>query len=197
MIGNVGVEMLVVWGLSGLGVYHLLLPLLRTRRSRPAYRPTDRWDSSEQLRDVMAASFSAKKVMSFSEYKVFKAAEEEVQAFRGGYRVFSQTALGEVLQSADKRAHSAINSKRVDVLIISPSGYPAIAVEYQGAGHYQNDAAARDAVKKEALRKAGIDYIEILDSHTLDDTRRLVRSALMRRNAGQPATPSPKKTATA
>lgn len=187
MIGSVGVEMLVVWGLSGLGVYHLLLVLLRRSRGRPGFKPTDRMDSTEQLRDVMAASFAAKKVMSFSEYKVFKAAEEEVRAFRGGYRVFSQTSLGEVLQSTDKRAYSAINSKRVDVLIISPSGYPVIAVEYQGAGHYQNDAAARDAVKKEALRKAGVDYIEIFDFHTDDDARQLVRKALTRRNSAERA----------
>jgi len=67
----------------------------------------------------------------------------------------AQVSLGEVLSSPDARAYSAINSKRVDLLIVSRSGDPIAAIEYQGHGHYQGTAAARDAVKKEALRKAG------------------------------------------
>ena len=41
------------------------------------------------------------------------------------------------------------------------------ALEYQGAGHHTGaSAAARDAVKKEALRKAGIGYHEVVAGHT-------------------------------
>ena len=41
------------------------------------------------------------------------------------------------------------------------------ALEYQGSGHHTGDcAAARDAVKKEALRKAGIGCHEIVAGHT-------------------------------
>ena len=40
------------------------------------------------------------------------------------------------------------------------------ALEYQGTGHHQGTAAARDAVKKEALRKAGIGYHEVVAGHT-------------------------------
>ena len=40
------------------------------------------------------------------------------------------------------------------------------AIEYQGTGHHQGTAAARDAVKKEALRKAGIGYHEVVAGHT-------------------------------
>lgn len=41
------------------------------------------------------------------------------------------------------------------------------ALEYQGSGHHiGNFAAARDAVKKEALRKAGIGYHEVVAGHT-------------------------------
>lgn len=41
-------------------------------------------------------------------------------------------------------------------------------LEYQGTGHHQDGgaAAARDAVKKEALRKAGIGYHEVVAGHT-------------------------------
>ncbi len=41
------------------------------------------------------------------------------------------------------------------------------AIEYQGSGHHTGtSAAARDAVKKEALRKAGIGYHEVVAGHT-------------------------------
>jgi hypothetical protein len=40
--------------------------------------------------------------------------------------------LGEVLASPDARAYSAINSKRVDLPIVSSSGDPIAAIEYRG-----------------------------------------------------------------
>jgi hypothetical protein len=90
----------------------------------------------------------------------------------------AQVSLGEVLSSPDDRAYKAINSKRVDILIISSSGLPMAAIEYQGDGHYQGSAAARDAVKKEALRKAGVRYIEVMDEHSNEDiVREILRLA--------------------
>lgn len=137
-------------------------------------------DSADQLRDVMNASFSRRKIMSLEEYHVFKATEDEARAVGGGMRVFAQTSLGEVIGSDDRRAHSAINSKRVDILVVSAQGLPLVAIEYQGGGHYQSSAAARDAVKKEALRKAGVEYVEVLDKHLHDERRALIRNALLR-----------------
>lgn len=45
-------------------------------------------------------------------------------------------------------------------------------IEYQGEGHHQSAAAARDAVKKEALRRAGVGYIEVTPQHTAADLAR-------------------------
>lgn len=177
----------VLWGLSVVGVYHLLqwaAALIAPRRRK--YNPTD---SADQLRWVMAAEFSAKRVMSLAEYRVFKEVEAEVQGWRSGHRVFSQTSLGEVLQSTDRRAHSAINSKRVDVLVVGPNGLPVLAVEFQGNGHYQGDAAARDAVKKEALRKAGVAYLEVFSTEQSDDIRRQVREIFGRTDTAKQLTP--------
>jgi hypothetical protein len=80
--------------------------------------------------------------------------------------------LGEVLSCEDSRAYSTINSKRVDMLVITNSGDPIAAIEYQGSGHYQGSAPARDAVKKEALRRAGVAYIEITPEHGPEDLER-------------------------
>ncbi|MEO7222250.1 MAG: DUF2726 domain-containing protein [Devosia sp.] len=174
----------LIIGLAVLGIYYvadqigrIASPRIRHRQSYDGSRTTAA-DSAEQLRWVMAASFAAKRVMNLSEYKVFKEVEAELRTVGGGYRVFSQTALGEVLRSEDKRAHSAINAKRVDVLVVAPNGLPVLAVEYQGPGHYQGDAAARDAVKREALRKAGVAYVEAFETDEPQEIRRKVREVL-------------------
>ena len=124
-------------------------------------------DAAEQLRVVMAADFQRRRLMSPNEAQVFKAAEAVVRSLDLKWRVMAQVSLGEVLASSDKRAYAAINSKRVDILLISGAGEPVAAIEYQGSGHYLGTAAARDAVKKEALRRAGVAYIEVTPSHDL------------------------------
>lgn len=179
---NLSIEYFVLWPLAALGIYYLLFLADKALRRR-SFRANDVRDSANQLRYVMQASFSAKKVMTLAEYRVFKATEDEIRAGHGGCRVFSQTSLGEVLSSNDKRAFSSINAKRVDVLVVGREGFSVLAVEFQGKGHYQGDAAARDAVKKEALRKAGVRYIEIFDSHSDADIRRLVGEAMAQANA--------------
>jgi hypothetical protein len=104
--------------------------------------------------------------MNQGEYRVFCAVERAL-GMRNGYRVFPQTSLGEVLKSPNEDAFMAINAKRVDLLVVDGKGWPVLAIEYQGEGHYQGVAIARDAIKKEALRKAGVGYLEVVasDSH--------------------------------
>jgi len=135
-------------------------------------------DPAEQLRLVMGASFKKRRLLSRSEAYVLYAAERAINTVDLKWRVMAQVSLGEVLSSPDARAYSAINSKRVDLLIVSRSGDPIAAIEYQGHGHYQGTAAARDAVKKEALRKAGVRYIAVTpESGTEDMAREILRIA--------------------
>ena len=47
--------------------------------------------------------------------------------------------------------------------------WPVLAVEYQGGAHYQGTATIRDAVKKEALNKAGVGYVEVFASGPADE----------------------------
>ena len=129
-------------------------------------------DPAEQLRLVMGASFKKRRLLSRSEAYVLYAAERAVNAVDLKWRVMAQVSLGEVLSSSDARAYSAINSKRVDLLIVSRNGDPIAAIEYQGHGHYQGTAAARDAVKREALRKAEVRYIEVTPKSGIEDMAR-------------------------
>jgi hypothetical protein len=87
----------------------------------------------------------------------------------------AQVSLGEILRSGDADAYRCVNSKRVDLLLMDDECRPRHAIEYQGAAHHQGTAAARDAVKKEALRRAGIGYYEVTAGQTTPaELRRLV-----------------------
>jgi hypothetical protein len=137
-------------------------------------------DPADQLRIVMNATFEKRPLLSRSEAQVLYAAEDAIRDGELNWRVMAQVSLGEVLSSPDPRAYSTINSKRVDLLIISSRGDPIAAIEYQGDGHYQGTAPARDAVKKEALRRAGVRYIEVTPQHSAADlAREISRLALL------------------
>ena len=133
------------------------------------------FDAADQLRIVMNADFSVQPLLNKSEARLFKELDEIVIRCNSGWQVMAQVSLGEILRSRDAGAYSCINSKRVDLLLVDADCQPRHAIEYQGAAHYQGSAAARDAVKKEALRRAGIGYHEIVAGHTTpSDLRRLV-----------------------
>lgn len=151
-------------------------PKPRRFRTWRSFRYTDRAESGlkdvgQQLNAVMTAPFEKRRVLSASEYRAFKVIEDEIAAMRKGYRVFAQTSLGEVLTSPSSDAFHSINSKRVDILVVDRGGWPVVAVEYQGGRHYLGTAAGRDAVKREALRKAGVRYVEISPSDSDEQIR--------------------------
>ena len=132
-------------------------------------------DAASQLRIIMSADFEKRCVVSKAEAQVMKAAENEITLLGKPWRVMAQASLGEVLWSENKAAYASINAKRVDLLIMAEDRQPLAAIEYQGEGHWQGTAPARDAVKKEALRKAGIRYIEITHEHGPEDVAREIR----------------------
>ncbi len=140
------------------------------RDGRPFAAPLD---AAEQLRLVMSADFAARRLLNRGEAKVFEAAERAIAERRLAWRVMAQVSLGEILSSSDEAAFRSINAKRVDVLVVTRDGRPLAAFEHQGTGHYVGGTApARDAVKKEALRKAGIRYVEVTPDHGPADVAR-------------------------
>lgn len=134
-------------------------------------------DAAEQLRCVMEAEFKSRALLNRPEAAVFKALDAAVIARNPGWQVMAQVSLGEFLASEDKAAYFAVNSKRVDFALMDDQCRVRHALEYQGTGHHQpgGAAAARDAVKKEALRKAGVGYHEVVAGHTTPgELKRLV-----------------------
>jgi hypothetical protein len=131
-------------------------------------------DAADQLRTVMGAQFTAKRLLNRGESRVFAALEPVVAELAPGWRVMAQVSLGEVLDADSTEAFNTINAKRVDFLLVDGEMKPRHAVEYQGQGHHQGTAAARDAVKKEALRRAGIGFFEVHADDTPAELHRAV-----------------------
>jgi hypothetical protein len=173
----------------------ILFYVLSTRSSGPARAapaPVARWHLEnrvppprpgdalveQQFRAVLVGSFEKRRLLNAGEYRTFRIIEDCVAASRRGYRVFAQTNLGEILASPNEEAFRSINSKRVDILIVDSGGWPVLAVEFQGRAHYQKTAALRDAVKKEALVKAGVGYAEVFASDTAQEIQLLIREHL-------------------
>ena len=123
--------------------------------------------AADQLKVVSRSKFTSRSLLNKSEAKVFEALDKAVIARNPGWQVMAQVSLGEFLASPDDDAFRAVNSKRVDFALMDDRCRVVHALEYQGSGHHAGDcAAARDAVKKEALRKAGIGYHEVVAGHT-------------------------------
>ncbi|AUX76307.1 DUF2726 domain-containing protein [Sinorhizobium fredii] len=142
---------------------------------RPVPQAPTKLDAPEQLRIVMGANYVIQPLLNKSEARVFKELDRIVISRNPTWQVMAQVSLGEIVRSEDPLAHSCINSKRVDLLLVDGNCQPRHAIEYQGGAHYQGDAAARDAVKKEALRRAGIGYHEVVAGLTTPaELRRLV-----------------------
>lgn len=88
---------------------------------------------------------------------------------RAGHRLFAQVAFGaflEVMAREDRReiadaAYHAVHRKVADFLLIDRFGNPVAVIEYQGAGHYQGNAHARDHAKRVACQRANIHFVEV------------------------------------
>lgn len=149
----------------------------------PAPEPPKQFDAADQLRIVMGSSFSIQPLLNKSEARVFKELDRIVIGCNPAWQVMAQVSLGEILRSKDADAYRCINSKRVDLLLVDGDCQPRHAIEYQGGAHHQGAAAARDAVKKEALRRAGIGYHEVVAGQTTpSELRRMVEKLVDKPN---------------
>lgn len=132
--------------------------------------------ATEQLRAVMEASFTARPLLNAGERRLLTVLDKALAEESPGWRAMGQVSLGEILASPNEAAFLAVNSKRVDLLIVDADCRPLHAVEMQGTGHHLSDTtAARDAVKREALRRAGIGYVEVVSGDTPAEVRAMVR----------------------
>jgi hypothetical protein len=132
--------------------------------------------AADQLKVVMNAEFQWRALLNKPERRLLNCIDKILADECPGWRAMGQVSLGEILYSRDKDAFWAINAKRVDLLIVDQDCRPLHAVEFQGTGHHGSpETAARDAIKKEALRRAGIGYVEVVSGNTPTEVRDMIR----------------------
>ncbi len=138
-------------------------------------------NAAAQLKQVMLAEFTARPLLNKPERRLLGCIDQALAEHSPAWRAMGQVSLGEILRSRDEQAFRAINSKRVDLLIVDADCRPLHAIEFQGTGHHLGaETAARDAVKREALRRAGIGYVEVVSGDTPTDIGELVRRLVTR-----------------
>ena len=167
-----------------------------SRQGSPRVSPIGAADIAvDQLKLVRHGNFKPRPLLNRSEARVFRELDRMVIARNPEWQVMAQVCVGEFIGSDDAAAYRCINSKRVDLLLMDQNCAARHAIEYQGKGHHQGTAAARDAIKKEALRKAGIGYHEVVAGRTTPgELKRLVERLVPDRKGGGvaiPATPKP------
>lgn len=127
----------------------------------------DMSDPAKQIEAVSKVNFEKCNLLNKSEARLLPALEGLVREVGKGQRVMAQTSLGEIIRPVSKdkgdwaRANASINSKRLDFAIFNRYGILVAAIEYQGSGHHHQKTFMRDAVKREALRRAGVPMIEV------------------------------------
>jgi len=152
----------------------------------PAGRVSDPADPMQQMKAVQACDFECTRLLNRSEARLLPILEAVARELNQGHRVMAQTCLGEIIRpkgsssnDRNRLAYNAINAKRLDFALFDRSGYLVCAVEYQGTGHHQDNAFLRDAIKREALRKAGVTMLEIRPDFTPDLVAASVRAILV------------------
>ena len=149
-------------------------------------RPTDVADPAQQMNHIAKVGFETVPLLNREEFRVYVVLEKLLTERRDGCRLMAQTSLGEIIRPKLKTgskeecdlAFRSINSKRLDFAIFDRSGRLTLAIEYQGSGHYHQTSFIRDAVKKEALRKAGVPLLEVPERFDPQELAEQVRRAL-------------------
>lgn len=127
------------------------------------------------LQQVTDSRFSARRLIDSNEEQIFDALESIVRELDLDWRVMAQVNLADIVESADPDALAAIGDQRVALLIVSAAQMPLAAVEYQGLGQVRDESTLRAAIRREALRRADVEYIEVRSNDTPDILREQVR----------------------
>lgn len=165
--------------------------------AQPSAKP-DMADPKHQLDAIAKVNFEKTRLLNKEEARLLPVLERAARATGQGYRVMAQTSLGEVIapikrgvSSSDAQAaFASINSKRLDFAIFDRFGMLVCAVEYQGSGHHQGKAFMRDAVKKEALRRAGVPLVEVQRNYVPFEVEDIIARILAPSPRSKPQNPT-------
>ena len=170
----IGVALFIIVALLILGI----IRLRRRQRQKSDKNNPILQRAREHLQAVRGAPFQAKPLANRLEKAAYQTAVNIVQKRRRNEQVLLQVSLGE---SKDRRAYWAVNSKRVDLLVIDHELRPLVVIEIDGSGHGLSRDIARinDKIKDIVLAAAGIPLIRIpAPDDNLGTIRTLVQQQL-------------------
>ncbi len=156
------------------GILKLFLkPNSNRAESTPNIKSGDKKYASQTNFEIQHQYF-AKRILNKKEYECLRNLESSIKVCNRlnnneYYRLFVQVSLGEILGADDDDSFALVNAKRSDFVVVNKSGYPVAAIEYQGRGHHQGNAAERDRIKKQAFASANIPLIEYNEVSSLNE----------------------------
>ncbi len=114
-------------------------------------------------------TFEKRRVMHRSELQLLSKVEQIATEQGAGHRVMAQISLGELIQPQQLRAPqntsdaalASIYESRVGLVVLDSTGVVVLVVEALPGYPGQDAVLLRDAVKREALRRAGIPVVEV------------------------------------
>lgn len=118
-------------------------------------------EGNRELRLVNDARFVQRRLLSDNLEQVIIALDRMIGELELDWRVLARVELTEIIDVSDADTRAAISGQCVDLLIVSGTLMPLAAVEYQALGQIREDNVIRAAIKREALRRADIGYIEV------------------------------------
>jgi len=149
------------------------LPTLPTWRRQAMAAPAP--SGGRELRLVNDARFVQRRLLSDNLEQVIIALDRMIGELDLDWRVLARVELTEIIDVSDTETRAAIGGQCVDLLIISGTLMPLAAVEYQALGQIREDNVVRAAIKREALRRADIGYIEVRADTSPEDLFRMVQ----------------------
>jgi hypothetical protein len=119
------------------------------------------FDSVARLRIVSDTNFSLRRLLTEREAERLAEVEGILADLGVDWRVMPQVSLSDILAAEDETAWRALGGQRVAMVILAANQMSIAAVDYQPMGQVREEDAVLDAVRREALRRSGIEYIEL------------------------------------
>lgn len=135
---------------------------------------------------IFAPRFERYPLMNQTETRLFKMLRAELPA---GWSVMCQVSYGAFLRNKSYKRFMSINSKRADFVLLDADLNVAAAIEYHGTGHLGNTRTSRtraeksDAIKRQALREAGVALIEMPAKFDRDGVAGMIQAVVVQDEA--------------
>jgi len=135
---------------------------------------SDEVQETDPLTLIRKTELKAKKPINGEAYLRFHEIQKSLLLRSRKYQLFAEVQLAAFICSRNyppslqaKKAFNSFQFKRLDFLIIDAVGEPAVAIEYDGTGHFQGDenkieqTKLSDRMKELVFEKADIEFLRI------------------------------------